>query len=440
MRNFYPLPFAPYNGTFSARPFHGVGGSLIVNAMVKWFTYDVAGQPLGTLNNEFNVNVDLNAAASNTVSLSWVIRSVYIDNADNNFPISVFFPSTSFAISCPANSSGWYQVFTFDRRAWICASQISDVDISNLATTNVFFTDGIVNSFLDQEQPTAVNMKLASPIISLGGGGGEILTINVIDPGQWTAGGTINISGAGGIGAGATGVRNAFGSFNAVDVTAPGNGFTGPPNVTYGGTFTVPPTWFNGINIPAGGMVSYGGYVYAANYGGAQTVEPPNLFYWTYTQHTSTPRAPVMQAVVSPIVGGASFSNASAYGPAALGDQVLTFIDQLSGAAPSVFRNNVFNTPYQSGFIYLTNIDVRVLASAAGTSWNWVLEDDLGNAILTFEYPTNAAARGVEQLLSLQGCNLKIPANRTYLLHTTGVSGTITLQHVFAWVYSSAFG
>ena len=435
-RNFLATPFAPYLGQFSSKPFQGVSGKgLMVMADVFWPAYSVAGQSLGNSNPEFNVVVDLNAAASNQVSQNWLVRSVYIDNQNVNFPVYVYFTDTQFPVSCPANAAGWFQVFTAARRAFVVGIAISNVDIENLARTRVFFTDAIVASYLDQEAQTAVNMKIASPFIALGTSGGQIATIEIIDPGLWCGNGAMTISGGGGSGGAANGNVSSLGQFDSINITNVGTGYTGPPNVVFSGGFSPPASWNVAIAYGAGVTVAYLGFVYTsilANTG----VQPTGAFisatFWTPTGLSSVQRAATFRATVTATVGGASFSNSGAYGSCALGDQVKSYISDNPGGP---FVLNMFGTPFANGFIYITNLSATVLQCSAGCDYSWQFEDTNGNVVVPFQWKSATVEVG-KPLLSLTNCNIKLPADLTYRLTATSATGAIKLQHNFAFTYS----
>lgn len=168
-RNFLAYPTAPYQGTLSSKAFNDGRGrqkGLMVGATIPWALYTVAGAPLGNANPNFAVAFNLNTAGPNTVSGSWDIQSVYIDNEGVDFPVYVYFEDTFFTVSCPANSAGWYQVFTSGRQALITAIGITDAAIAAAQMTRVFFTDTYMSPSLDQEIVTATALWLASPTLA----------------------------------------------------------------------------------------------------------------------------------------------------------------------------------------------------------------------------------------------------------------------------------
>lgn len=167
-RNFLPIPFAPYAGLYSSKPFDTARGQpkgLMVQLDILWAAYLANGQALGNANPQFNVVANLNAAGPNSVSQSWTIQSVYIDNEDVDFPVYVYFTDTQFAVSCPANSAGWYQVFTAARQAFVVGIGISDSSIAAGQRTKVFFTDVAMVPSLDQEVQSALALWLGSSTI-----------------------------------------------------------------------------------------------------------------------------------------------------------------------------------------------------------------------------------------------------------------------------------
>jgi hypothetical protein len=156
-RNFLAFPFAPYNGTYTSKPFNTSRGKQkgeMVACDVLWPSYQANGQPLGDLNPNFTVIVNLNASGPNQVNQNWTIQSVYIDNDGVDFPVYVFFPDTLFTVSVPANSSGWLEVYTISRQAFIAGVGITSASINNLQRTRVFFTDVLMTPYLDEEAPS----------------------------------------------------------------------------------------------------------------------------------------------------------------------------------------------------------------------------------------------------------------------------------------------
>lgn len=141
----------------------------MVGINVLWNTYLVGLQQLGSANPNFSCAINLNTAGPNSVSQTWNIQSVYIDNEGVDFPVYVYFPDTGFAVSCPANSAGWYQIFTNARQALICGVGITNSAIAAGQQTNVFFTDVPMVPSLDQEIQSSVALFKASSVINSNG-------------------------------------------------------------------------------------------------------------------------------------------------------------------------------------------------------------------------------------------------------------------------------
>lgn len=438
----------------------------MVLASILWPNYRVGTQPLGQNNPNFTININLNNASASTVSQFWMIQSVYIDNENCNFPVYVYFPDTQFTVSCPPNSSGWYQVFTIARNVLVTALGISDFDIQRGAKTGVFFTDAEMVPYLDQEEQTAVNMQLASPVISIGGGG-QILAINVANAGSCYADGGLSITGGGGAGAQATGQLDQYGRFIGATITNPGSGYSGFPVITPTAGFNPPPLWngqpgvagqqrqflgtiwlctvsnaFSGGWAPQqyqpGNIVSFSGSFYTNTTIALPGEEPPNNPWVPYDYPTPNAdpghwqnsgvipdQTATFSSQVASIVSTGS-SSTSSYAASALGDQAANYIDVVAGG---IFRQNLFATPFSQGFINITNIYINQLKT--GNSLAWQLEDAAGAILFTFQ---GAAANG--PIFELQRCNIRLVASEPWQLRCTEINGSFVLSHGFAWTYS----
>lgn len=163
-RNFLALPSQPYVGTRTSRPFKAWGQTgTMVPLNIVWAIYRANGHPLGAAHPDFAVLADFTALGPNNLSQMWQPISVYIDNEDVPFPVYCYFPDTGFAVSCPANAAGWYQIFTNSRKFVIAGIGIPDVAITQGVTqTNVFFTDVPMVPALDEEIQTSVQLWIAS--------------------------------------------------------------------------------------------------------------------------------------------------------------------------------------------------------------------------------------------------------------------------------------
>lgn len=433
MRNFLPVPFAPYNGQVTSKPFNDLGGikRLSVVAQVKWATYSLAGASLGAANPQFNVVFDLNAAASNLVSQTWMVNSIYVDNTGVAFPVYVYFPDTDYAVTCPANTAGWFRAFTVSRRAWIVGLGIDNVSIQNGAQTNVFFTDAMSVPYVDAENATAVQMGLASPLIAFGGSGGQLANVLAFNSGSNYSAGTLSINGAGGIGAAVTGGIDQFGRFTgSFAINNAGAGYTGPPNITATAAQNLRANWIAGA-YPVGSIVidPFDNQFYTAT----SNVAVPNTGFAPHTAPSlwqasgiQANRTAQFTSSVTPIVGGNSIVNNSNYGARALGDQAVTLLNTISQVG--VFAQNLWGTPYASGYIYITNLYVFVTNNGDAT---WQLEDNNGDFFLEFQ-PGNTQGT----ILELQGVNLKLPATSNWRLNCTRHVTNPVVLTTFAYTYS----
>lgn len=155
-RNFLPIPAKAYIGGFSSRAFtrsHGKG--TMITASIPWFAYTLTP-------GSFAVTTNLQAAGPNLMPAGWQPQSCYIDNEGVDFPVYVFFPDTQFAISCPANSAGWYEVYTNGLLSIISGIGITQNAITTFQLTRLFFTDVEMTPYLDQEIQSAASLYLAS--------------------------------------------------------------------------------------------------------------------------------------------------------------------------------------------------------------------------------------------------------------------------------------
>lgn len=172
-RNFFPYPFAPYNGAYSALPVNDGRGNQKGEAValdIVWASYAANGQALGAANPNYSVLFSLNTAGPNTVSGTWTVQSVYIDNEGVDFSVYIYFSDTKQAVSCPANSAGWYPVLTNQRQGLISGVGIPTKSITGNQLTRIFFTDVFMVPSLDQEIQSTVDLWLASSNISKGTG------------------------------------------------------------------------------------------------------------------------------------------------------------------------------------------------------------------------------------------------------------------------------
>lgn len=139
------------------------------------------------------------------------------------------------------------------------------------------------------------------------------------------------------------------------------------------------------------------------------------------------------------ITRGATIYNQN-FGIPALGDQTAQY--QVSqGANPGVLASNLFGSPYSSGFIYLTHIDVTVIAGLAsgavstdiGVSWliestgiagtlyslNWSSFANVANDLRIFPPAT---------ILRLSAMNIKLDATQLWRIRSIVSTNVVELQ------------
>jgi hypothetical protein len=118
------------------------------------------------------------------------------------------------------------------------------------------------------------------------------------------------------------------------------------------------------------------------------------------------------------------------FGPPALGDQL--YSNSATGtfaAGTTILFNNVFGSPYASGFIYLTSIDWTFNASAiAATSWSLALQAVSGQSLWNFNFGSgvNAQFTGVTaHLVQMGSMNLRIDATQTWQIKLVATGGSV---------------
>lgn len=437
-RSFLQYPFAPYLGPqLSGKPFNARGyRGTIVLADIVWPSYTVGLRPLGTANPDFTVNVNLQGVSSQVVNQQWLIRSVYVDNQNVNFPVYVYFPDTQYAVSCPANSAGWFRCFSLASAALIVAIGISDYDILNDARTKVFFSDIELESYLDQEAPTAVQQGIASPTINFGGTGGIINNVTTLNTGLWYTGGAgslhqLIVSGGGGSGAVINGELDQYGRFFSTSIANGGSLYSSSPLLTPPNGTSAPPNWSGANSYTSGQIVGYAGIAYQCLQNNTSSVPPPNApNLWANLGLPSTPQTAVFQTSQTPITGGVSIVNEGNFGARALGDQIVS--SPLTISAAGVIIDNLFNSPYPVGFLYLTRFQ---LIQTTGNSVDSItLESLAGTRVL------NMTATNVNGFVAdLSDMNLKLPANQQFRLNCPGrTGGSANNQYNLniVWTYS----
>jgi hypothetical protein len=466
----FPLagyPTSNYIGAVYSQPMQIAGNSgRAVKLTFNWLAYGASSN-----NQNIVVNIQLSAGSPSQVApMLDLIRSIYIDNTGSPDAVYVQFPDTGFTIVAQPNSIGWYPVFT---NAFLFMVAVFGITNANIPQCTMYVTNVKVDAFTDVAIAEVTPQNLASPAL---GGGSSIFSITPVINGQDYNTGALAVTGGGGNGAAAHGILDQWGRFINVVIDDPGVGFTGIPTVTPTGGQTVPPAFTGANNLSSGQKVSYqgtewqwlgggglGGSIqcgaagwvsqgYAntnqVNYSGFifQAIQnvpngvgaPPGApSYWRQIG-SATPAGGSGGWLNSGTAAGtlATFSTllsassnpivSNGLGIPALGDQATNYIDAIAGAG--VFRQNLFGTPYDSGFIYVTHIFVSVLLFGAGNTW--IMEDVLGYAPFTFK----PGATGVQ--LELQKMNMKLDATSNWQLNCTTFAAAISVQHAFAFTYA----
>lgn len=160
MRTFIGFGQKAFIGTPGTLPakLGGVGGT-IIPLLFQWLAYGAS-----TTTPNVNVLVDMDNADCRALDQ---IRSIYIDNLGSSVPVYVYFPDTNYTITAKPNSEGWYPAFTNSRKIWVIGEGFLT---GSIPTTSIILSNfsqiPSVNSEIDQ----AVELRLASPLITRGTG------------------------------------------------------------------------------------------------------------------------------------------------------------------------------------------------------------------------------------------------------------------------------
>lgn len=153
---------------------------------------------------------------------------------------------------------------------------------------------------------------------------------------------------------------------------------------------------------------------------------------------------PAVNRVVPQWIGSPTIQRSNiltpGFGPPALGDQTESHLGTMGGGT-GVFVNNLFGSPYSTGFIYLTHISVKVLLATAAmlTVNKWQLEGD--DPLFQFQYAWQNATNPDRypipaDVLTLNAMNIRLDATQTWALRCTVASAVITTTHIFNFTYS----
>jgi hypothetical protein len=116
--------------------------------------------------NSPNVGVEFNLLTSAVKQQIDIIQSVYIDNTASPVPVYVHFPSTGMTISVAPATSDWFPAVTQDLLVQVF---VEGLVVGQIPTTQIMFTNVLVNPYSDPELNFAISQGLASPSISRGG-------------------------------------------------------------------------------------------------------------------------------------------------------------------------------------------------------------------------------------------------------------------------------
>jgi|SRR5580700_9011456 hypothetical protein len=400
-----------------------------------------------------------------------LIRSIYIDNTGSAVPIFVQFDDTLFTVEIQPYSTGWYPVFTNGFAFHVAGFGFTDTNVSQLL---MYITNVRVAPYTDSSLQAVLNEGLSSPII---GGGSGVGSIAPIIPGQDYNNGNLSISGGGGSGATALGTLDQWGRFVSVAILTSGTGYLGAVTIAPTGGQTIPAafnpagnyninnkvqylgtewqwlgggglggsiqcgaaTWNNSTQYAQNTQVNYSGFIFQALFLTPAGAGPPPGSPSQWRQigsatplggaggwlNSGTPSG-TTATFASTLTANSSEIISSGFAPEALGDQALNLIDTITGTG--IFENNLFGTPFATGFIYLTHLDVNVLSFGAGTIWS--IQNALGYAPFEFS-PGQAGPQ-----LSLQKMNMKIDATVDWQLKCTTHGSNVRVSHAFAWTYS----
>jgi hypothetical protein len=456
-----------YIGTPYAIPMKLAPGLFCVPLKFNWQAYGASDT-----NQNIAVSINLTGTTNQPRQLLQQIKSVYIDNTGSAVPIYVQFTDTLFTAIAQPYSAGWYPVFTNGFEFVVAGLGFTSLQSP---TTQIFVTNSPVAPYTDAALQTVLPQFLSSP--SLGGGAG-LSSVTPVIFGQDYNNGNITVTGGGGNGAQVHGIIDNFGRFVNVVVDNPGTGYTGIPIFTPSGGQNIPPVFNNG-NYAPGTHTSYNNIEYiwngtltiqtgAANWNGGLTYNPGNQVNYLGTIYQCTqissgptpPSAPTRWQIVGPAIpdGSPWISSGTAPGTtatftgtlsavsnpivssglslAAIGDQFQNVQDT---CAAGTFRNNLWGTPYGSGFIYLKSIDVSCPYLDPGVGViQWELINSNGYAPLTFQVKNNSGQFIIAQhLLNLSDMNVKLDATLTWSLRGTLVQiATNTISHGWCWTYS----
>lgn len=464
------FPATQYIGSPYMQPMQIAGkAGKCVPLTFNWLAYGV-GNALPAL----VVNINLQTNPQSPAPFLDQIRSLYIDNSGNPYTLIVQFPDTGFIVQAQPYATGWYPVFT--NKFVLNVAVLGFNNNNNNTQVDIFVTNVFAPPYTDAGLQSVLGLKLASP--SIGAGGASLTSVFAIMQGSSYTNGGLQIIGGGGINATVNTIIDAFGRFsNPIVITNGGEGFTGQPIITPTAAQNPPPNfslinyaqnqqtvfnstiWFwngsttiqtnaaawNVNNGYAGGVqVSFQNFIYQSTQpnGGKQPNTNPQFWTLIGSQQPNTSFGwvntgilPSQTATFSSIIGTPQNPIVSSgFALPALGDQVQT-VSQLITAI-GVLESNLFGSPYGSGFIYLTCVDIQFGAGSTAIADEINLQDTDGTIIIgPIIGSTDANGRGAGGL-HLDNCNIKIDATKTYELKCVSAPGNIYLDSGFTYTWA----
>jgi hypothetical protein len=463
--NLAGLTAQSYIGTLSPQPIQAAGqGGFAVPVEIDFTAYGGSA-----VNSAILVNLSVQAGSGTRTSLLDRIRSVYVDNTFSALPIYVQFPDTLFTITVQPYSVGWYPVFT---NGFVVNIAIFGLTNFNVPVSNLYISNLKVAPFTDSALPSTLNQELASPAL---GGGSSLLTIFPVIEGQGYNSDAMTVVGGGGVNAAAHGVLDSWGRFTGVVIDNPGTGFIGPPQTTASGGQRVTPNFVAGGTYNVSAYVTYSGTEW--QYTGSETIITGsaawssattysignevnyngNIYYCIKNNRFNTPppvNTPswVLLGTVTPVAGqgwsnsgtpagttavfdtllnsatGAQITT-SGIGPAALGDQLFGNFYIVTGTG--VIQDGLWGTPYNSGFIYVTHLDIKsIFQTSAGNGFVGEIINSAGYVAITF------FADELGDVVTIHKANIKLDATVKWQLKCKTYNASSYVQFNTVYTYN----
>lgn len=164
-RSFLGIPVIPLQVPIIGKPLLLAKKSsyppTVVPMIVNWADVQAKAGGAGIT----NVGVTFNLLTSAVKTQLDIIQSVLIDNTGSPNSVYVHFPSTGMTISVAPYTQDWFPAVTEDL---LCQVFILGLTPGQIPTTQLFFTNVLINPFSDPEQNFAVSQGLVSAAVSRG--------------------------------------------------------------------------------------------------------------------------------------------------------------------------------------------------------------------------------------------------------------------------------